>query len=67
MRASHDDFPALLAEALDRLQVDEYNVASSAEQLSVSSSQLVKFLKVEPKAITLVNRERQARGEAPLR
>ena len=43
----HEDFPALLAEALDQMCAEDYSLAKSARQLGVSSSQLVKFLKVE--------------------
>lgn len=63
----HEDFPALLAESLDQMCAEEYSLATSARQLGVSSSQLVKFLKLEPKALAHVNRQRQLRGEAPLR
>ena len=63
----HEDFPALLAEALDQMCAADYSLAKSASQLGVSSSQLVKFLKGEPKALANVNRQRQMLGEAPLR
>jgi hypothetical protein len=58
----HDDFPALLAEALNRVAIAEFDLADAAESLGISSSQLVKLLKIEPEALALVNRERQARG-----
>ncbi len=61
----HGDFPALLAEALDVTANVDFELAAAAEQLGISSSQLVKFLKVEPAALTWVNRERQARGSKP--
>ncbi len=63
----HEDFPALLSEALDVIHAQVYTLPPSAECLGVSSSQLVKLLKVEPAALLEVNRERQARGEPPLR
>ena len=63
----HNDFPALLAEALDRIHHEEYALPSAAEKMGVSSSQLVRLLKVEPAALIAVNRTRQAMGESPLR
>jgi hypothetical protein len=59
---SHEDFPALLAEALNRIVACEWNVTSAAEQLQATTSQIVRLLKHEPRATTLVNRERQQRN-----
>jgi hypothetical protein len=58
----HDDFPALLAEALNAVGMVDFDVAAAASLLGVSSSQLVRFLKVEPTALAAVNRERQTQG-----
>jgi hypothetical protein len=58
----HDDFPALLAEALDALATAEFDLPGTATRLGVTTSQFVKFLKSEPQAISLVNHERQSRG-----
>ena len=63
----HDDFPALLAEALDRLHDQHWDTRSAAETLGCSTSQLVKFLKQEPRAIAMVNRERESRGLGKLK
>jgi hypothetical protein len=63
----HPDFPALLAEALDWLAANDWNVATTAEQLGITSSQLIKFLQREPEASVLLNRERAARQLRPLR
>lgn len=63
----HVDFPALLAEALDRLAADDWDVTAAAEQLGVTASQIVKFLKLEPAAFLLLNSARQERGLKPLR
>jgi hypothetical protein len=63
----HEDFPALLAEALDVLAGCDWSPADAGEFLGVSSSQVVKLLKLEPKAAMLLNVERQARGLPPLR
>lgn len=62
----HEDFPALLAEALDRLCFCNYQVPPTAEQLQITSSQLIKFLKIDGKALVLVNQERQKLGESSL-
>jgi hypothetical protein len=62
----HDDFPALLAEALDCVAAVEFDVAAAADRLVVSSSQLVKFLKDEPAAWAGVNAARRQRGLRPL-
>ncbi len=58
----HPDFPTLLAEALDRVTAESFDVKAAAEQLGCSTSQLVKLLKVEPHALTLVNRAREQLG-----
>ena len=64
---SHDDFPTLLAEALDRLAALDMNVKTAALQLGCSLSQLVKFLKTEPRALAAVNAHRRRQDLAPLR
>ncbi|MCS7303607.1 MAG: peptide chain release factor-like protein [Thermoguttaceae bacterium] len=58
----HDDFPALLAEALDVLAAASWDPKSAAQTLQCTPSQLVKFLKKEPRALALVNRQRAAVG-----
>jgi hypothetical protein len=67
VNAAHEDFPALLAEALDRIAVHQGDVKPAAESLLSTSSQLVKLLKKEPRALALVNRWRAEHGLAPLR
>lgn len=63
---THDDFPAMLAEALDTLADCEFDPKPACDKLGCSSSQLVKFLQKEPQAIAQVNRQRQQRGSHPL-
>lgn len=58
----HDDFPPLLAEALNAVVALNMDIPASAEWLEATSSQLVKFLKQEPRAIELVNRARERQG-----
>lgn len=63
----HADFPALLAEALDRTVAHEFDLAAAAESLGVSTTQLARFLQQSPVAWQRVNAERQARQLRPLR
>lgn len=63
----HADFPALLAEVLDRVTAELFDVKAAAEQLGCTTSQLLKLLKLEPKAFTLVNQGRQQAGLDRLR
>ncbi len=63
----HDDFPAILAEALDCIDSQGYDVTTAARQLGATTSQLVKLLKSEPKALTLVNQQRKTRSLPPLK
>lgn len=58
----HEDFPALLAELLDRLHSADYSMPNAAEYFGVASSQLVKLLRQWPPALTQVNVARVDRG-----
>lgn len=62
----HADFPALLAEALDRVVAVGYDVAAAAEKLAVSTTQLVRFLQQAPTAWQRINAERRSRNLRPL-
>lgn len=62
----HDDFPLMLAEALDVVADRGFDLAHAAGTLGVTTSQLVKFLKLEPAAHHHVNTERQHRGLKPM-
>lgn len=63
----HADFPALLAEGLEVVLWRNGAHDTSAEQLLITPSQLVKFLRLEPRALALVNAQRVRRGLEPLR
>ena len=63
----HDDFPAVLAESLDVLTAAGMDVSEAAQVLQCSSSQLTKLLKLEPRAMHLVNQTRRKNGLHPLR
>ena len=64
---THADFPTLLAEALDMVSATGWDVAQAAEQLGVSTSQLVTLLRCEPTALQAVNTARMQIGLQPLR
>lgn len=59
---SHDDFPALVAEALDAIHAEGDDLKAAAEALGCSTSQLVKLLKDEPRALARINDHRKAEG-----
>lgn len=65
--ASHPDFPALLAEALDRLHAENWQVPTAARKLGISTSQLLGLFKKAPAAWAAVNRQRQSVGLPGLR
>ena len=65
--ASHDDFPALLAEALDVLAHLGDDVPATARTLGLTTSQFVRFLAREPAALAELNGRRHAHGKPPLR
>lgn len=63
----HDDFPAILAEAIDVLFTRELDFPAACAVLGCTSSQLVKLLEHEPRALAHVNQLRQKAGLRPLR
>jgi hypothetical protein len=65
--AEHEDFPQLLAEALDRAEAHDYDLKPAAEVLGVTASQLLKLVWQEPRAGQLLNERRAEYGLAPLR
>lgn len=67
VNAGHGDFPALLAEALDRLAANDWDVGRTAQWLGVSTTQLVNLLKLEPRAMGQLNTARGERGLKPLK
>jgi hypothetical protein len=64
---THEDFPALLAEALDVVFAQDCDLPPAAEALDVSPTQLVRLLADEPRALLAVNAVRTARGQHALR
>jgi hypothetical protein len=63
----HEDFPALLAEALDVLAACNAEPKSAAAVLGCTPSQLLRLLKLDARALPLVNRWRRDRSLHPLR
>ena len=63
----HEDYPAVLAEAIDALEAHSFDAKAAAEGLGCSMSQFVKFLKREPRAMALLNERRAGLGLRPLR
>jgi hypothetical protein len=63
----HDDFPALLAEALDRFAHFDWEVRNAAQSLSCNASQLTKLVQLHPRAFLRVNNARAAAGLHPLK
>ena len=64
---SHDDFPTILAEALDVIAHTDADVKRAAESLRCTMSQLVRLLKKEPRAMSLVNKWRRQGNLPPLK
>ena len=55
LSTGHDDFPTLLAEALDVLAALDADPKRAAAVLSCTPSQLIRLLKLDPRALALVN------------
>ncbi len=65
--ADHDDYPALVAEALDTLMAVGFEMRPAADALGVSMSQLTKLFRKVPAAWVAVNRLRGEAGLPPLK
>jgi hypothetical protein len=65
--ADHDDYPALVAEAIDRLLLVGFEIKPAAEVLAVSPSQLMKLFRQVPAAWMALNRLRGDAGLAPFK
>lgn len=64
--ADHDDYPAIVAEALDRLAATGCVVGPAADRLGVTATQLVNLFRKAPAAWTTLNRLRREAGLKPL-
>ena len=58
----HDDFPVMIAEAMDAIDSKEFDVKKAADALGCSTSQLVRFIASVPEALSIVNTQRTARS-----
>lgn len=58
----HQDYPALLAEAMDVIWARKFDVAGAAGLLGITMSQLAKLIRHEKHAFMLVNQGRTDRG-----
>lgn len=63
----HQDFPSLLAEALNHLAAEDWDDRQAAERLGVSRTSFIRFLRKEPAAIQQLNEARTAKGLGPMR
>lgn len=64
---NHDDFAALIAEALDFLVTNNLDHKVTAAALTCSVSQLTRFLATVPRVLQWVNRQRDSAGLHRLR
>jgi hypothetical protein len=60
--ATHEDYPALVAEALDQLQCRGLEMPRTAETLGVTATQLLRLFKKSPAVWTALNKLRTAVG-----
>lgn len=67
VNSEHVDFPALLSEAIDAITHFQFDIKESSQYLQCSSSQLLKFLKKEPRALIRLNQSRREAGLHPLK
>ena len=63
----HNDFPAMLSEALDYVVQEQGDLQGFCDLIACSKSQLVKFFKLDPSALQRVNDLRQQHGHHTLR
>ena len=65
--STHIDFPAILAEVLDRLQVDNDEVKNTATAFRISTTQLIKFLAIDGHVLNALNERRKTKKLKPLK
>ncbi|MSR68824.1 MAG: peptide chain release factor-like protein [Phycisphaerales bacterium] len=64
--AEHSDYPALLAEALDLVTSMRFDVAGAAALLDISTSQLVRLIRMNKAAGAIFTAGRKSAGLRPL-
>ncbi|MGQ0552642.1 MAG: peptide chain release factor family protein [Planctomycetota bacterium] len=62
----HRDYPVLLADALNLIAAEGWEVKPAAERLALSPTQLIRLVALHPPALAVVNRERTARSLSAL-
>jgi hypothetical protein len=67
INSKHDDYPAVLSEALDVLFASKFDMAKAANSLQISKSQIKKLVSGDNPAFTWVNDQRKERDLHPLR
>lgn len=67
VNSEHDDYPPLVAEALDHLAAAKGDVPIAASQLGVTATQFVRLFKKQPAAWTALAACRRGHGLPPLR
>lgn len=63
----HEDFPAILCEALDVLKSRECSLSKAASALCISTSQLTKLIKRDPLVWQHINQQRKKADLPPIR
>lgn len=65
--AEHDDYPAMLAEAMDNVWSCGLDPAKAASRLMCTPSQLIKLIRKHPAAMVALNAAREARHMHPIK
>jgi hypothetical protein len=66
LSSTHDDFPCMLAIAMDRLAREHWHPAPAATSLQITTSQLIKLIRNHPAAFQYVNQQRAVSDLPPL-
>ena len=67
IRATHPNFPCILALAMDVIAAENYQLADAAKKLGCSTSQLIKLLKIDFSAFQSVNENSKKLGFSALK
>lgn len=67
VNADHDDYPALIAEALDRLRATALDMGRAADALAVTPTRLARLFRRDRSAWTALNALRRGVGLPPLK
>ncbi len=67
LSTQHEDFPAMLAEAMDVLAASGWDPKRAGLRLACTPSQLIKLIAEHPPAMVTLNARRAERGDRPVR